>query len=200
MARRDDGGGTFGDWLLSDLIETFNIWLVWATAWLKSDFSLIRQMMVSTQKYIWKPEASKGEVFLIKVSHVCHIHIFLFAGEFAASDVGFIWAPAGFLNLNVLFVSLCCVVLDWTSQGYVNWLSAGSLVLFSERDHFQRGGKKRRKKKKKDFQLPFQAAFFLWVTFSSLYFSSQICKNIFLSKHKRFSESVHFFVDELVYC
>lgn len=131
---------------------------------------------------------------------VCHIHIFLFAGEFAASDVGFIWAPAGFLNLNVLFVSLCCVVLDWTSQGYVNWLSAGSLVLFSERDHFQRGGKKRRKEKKKDFQLPFQAAFFLWVTFSSLYFSSQICKNIFLSKHKRFSESVHFFVDELVYC
>lgn len=153
MARRDDGGGTFGDWLLSDLIETFNIWLVWATPWLKSDFSLIRQMMVSTQKYMKTWSIQRWGIFN---KSVCHIHIFLFAGEFAASDVGFIWAPAGFLNLNVLFVSLCCVVLDWTSQGYVNWLSAGSLVLFSERDHFQRGGKKRRKKKKRTFSCHFK--------------------------------------------
>lgn len=47
----------------------------------------------------------------------------------AASDASFIWMPAGSLNLNLLFVSPCCVGL---CQGYVNWLSAGGFVPFSD--------------------------------------------------------------------
>lgn len=48
-----------------------------------------------------------------------------------ASDACFIWMPAGFLNLNLLFVSLCCVGV---CQGYVNWLSAGGFVPFSNQN------------------------------------------------------------------
>lgn len=65
----------------------------------------------------------------MKALHGCFYPYFLhLLVNCAVSGASFIWVPAGSLNLNLMFVSLCSVAL---CQGYVNWLSAGGFVPFS---------------------------------------------------------------------
>lgn len=85
-----------------------------------------------------------------KSLHGClYPYLFYLQVNCAASVASFIWMPAGFLNLNLLFVSLCCVGL---CQGYVNWLSAGGFVPLSDGE-------------KQTFSFPLLLLFFFHFTF-----------------------------------